>query len=738
MCALRPLLFSLTLGLLFALPSPAAEWKSIEAVKENILCLKFDDLVSIEWGKLGTNGHEDKMETSPLNIDLASKTDTYQVPGYTVTKVGRKTFPHTFARTPTASVHALDHNLYLVLDKPLKPGDSITVTIPKEMVTTGPNTMTFNFDPAQARSDSVQVNQIAYLPDAAKYGYVSAWLGDLGGQTFTEGTPFSILDAQTHQSVLSGQLKLRKTADLPDDGTPGDGNFYHANLYECDFSALTTPGSYVLSVNGIGCSYPFKVDADGYRQAYITTMRGLYHQRCGTALTAPYTEWTRPVCHVEPLMETDHRYMDQPFSDGPPDNAMPWKTTGEMRSVFGGYHDAGDWDREATHPDIPSYLLLAYELTPDHYAAKELNIPESGNSLPDIVNEARWGEDYYRNLQHPDGGVSIGMFESRWPMEGQTSWTDTLKKYCYADEPVATLQQSAAAAHMALTLIKLGHADDAKAYTDSALSAWKWGNDPANLHPGDEPKIRDDRLHAAAALYRLTRDTKFQDAFKKDIAVHSATDGLINWPDMDQSLAVWTYCFAEDDLPGLDKDLRETLRKASIHFADTTCVETSAKRGDRRGYNWYWPFMWSHGVQSKNFPLMIAHRLTNDKKYFDVMTANCDLTLGNNPLNMAWVTGLGAQSPQQIMQINYWYDPKGPNPGVTIMGPSAYSAKLPPAKGEWEVQYAWQFVYPPAKEWPPLELWFEDRYCAQTNEFIVANEALVACSFGYLTQPVKK
>lgn len=721
---------------ILAVPCLGAEWKGIEIVKDNIVCLRFDELVSFERGKVGGNGFDDQLVTAPLDVKLAGMAEAYQVQGGHVVQIGRKTRPHTFARTPKGPAHALEHQIYLVLEKALKPGDSLTVTVPKTLVTSGPVSMTLTYDPTRSRSEAVQVNQLDYLPAAAKFAYVSAWLGDLGGQMFAEGAAFHVLDAQSLKPVFAGQLKLRKTADAPDGGIVNTGNYYHANLYECDFSGMTTPGTYVVSVSGVGCSFPFQVNADGYRQPYITTMRGLYHQRCGTALTTPYTEWTHPVCHVVPLMQTDHRYMDVPFSDGPVEG-VAWKETGEIRhDVPGGWHDAGDWDREKAHADIPSYLLLAYELTPDHYADKELNIPESGNGIPDIVDEARWGVDYYRRIQRPDGGVSVGMFESHWPKDGEVAWTDTLKKYCYAEEPVCTYKQAAAAAHMALTLIKLGRPDDAKPYADSAVRAWNWAGDSKNLRPGDVEKSRDDRLHAAAALYRLTRDPKYQDSFKHDLVIHSPYDMLYNWPDKDQTLGVWTYIFAGDDLPGLDKDLRDMLRKAAINYATEKCIKTSAKRGNRRGYEWYYPFQWGLGVQTtENFILMVAHKLTGEKQFLDVMVANCDLTLGNNPLNMVWITGLGLRSPKQIMQINYWYNPKGPNPGVTIMGPSAYDPKLPAAQGEWQVNYAWQFVYPAASQWPPLELWFEDRLCAQTNEFVVANEALGACAFGYLCQP---
>ena len=723
--------------MLLTLPCHAAQWNAIEAVKDNIVCLRFDELVSIAWGKPGGTGYDDKLVTAPLDLHLAGTLGTYRLEGGRALKLGRKTRPHTFVRQPTGPAHALEHQIYLVLDQPLKPGDSLTISIDKDFVTSGPTSMTLTYDPAKSRSEAVQVNQLGYLPDAAKFAYVSAWLGDLGRQTFADGTAFEVLDASSRKALFAGKVKLRKPADQPDSANPNEGNYYRANLYECDFSPLTTPGSYVLSVHGVGCSYPFQIGGDVYRQAYITLLRGMYHQRCGTALTEPFTHWIRPICHTEPLRQTDHRYMDVPFSDGPVKD-VPWKETGELRrNVAGGWHDAGDWDREGAHADIPSYLLLAYELTPDHYAPGELNIPESNNGLPDVINEARWGVDYYHRLQRPDGGVSVGMFESRWPLEGQTAATDTLIKYCYAEEPVCTFKQAAAAAHMALTLAKLGHEADAKIYTESAVQAWIWANDAKNLRPGDASKCRDDRLHAAAALYRLTGDTKYQDSFKRDLVIHAPSDLLFIWQKQEQTLGVWTYVLAPDDLPGLDKDLRAMLSKATLNYAKVKCVDTSAKRGNRRGYDWYYPFQWGHGVLVDNFPLMVAHKLSSDQQFLDIMVANCDLTLGNNPLNMTWVTGLGRRSPQQVMQINYWQDPQGPNPGIPPMGPSAYDPKAT-AKGPWEVGYAWQFVYPPAKAWPPLELWFEDRFCAQTNEFVVARQASVGAAFGYLCQPAIK
>ena len=64
--------------------------------------------------------------------------------------------------------------------------------------------------------------------------------------------------------------------------------------------------------------------------------------------------------------------------------------------LWGWYHDAGDWDGHSHHSIVPRYLLLAYELAPQNLIDGELNIPESGNDLPDILDEAAWLIQYYR------------------------------------------------------------------------------------------------------------------------------------------------------------------------------------------------------------------------------------------------------------------------------------------------------------------------------------------------------
>jgi hypothetical protein len=141
--------------------------------------------------------------------------------------------------------------------------------------------MSLLFDERRTRSETVHVNQIGYVPSAPqKLAYLSAWLGDMGPLSLDEysNQQFHLVDAKSGKVVFSGKPALRQRLTEADSLQPNDGpnnNFTGADLWQCDFSAFKTPGQYVLSVDGIGCSFPFPIGEDVYRQAFTTTARGL-------------------------------------------------------------------------------------------------------------------------------------------------------------------------------------------------------------------------------------------------------------------------------------------------------------------------------------------------------------------------------------------------------------------------------------------------------------------------------
>jgi endoglucanase len=426
--------------------------------------------------------------------------------------------------------------------------------------------------------------------------------------------------------------------------------------------------------------------------------------------------------------------MDKSFGNGL-EGTQP-QLTGEKRTdVWGGWHDAGDWDREGWHPNVSNVLLLAYETGPQKFRDGELNIPESGNGIPDIVDEAKWGVDFYKRIQRPDGGVSVGFFEDSHPRGGETSVTDSMNWYMYAEEPLATYRYAAIAGRLVSCLRIAGKAELGKPYIESAVRAWNWA--AKNMREGDEAKVRDERFNAAAALYKVTGEAQYLDALKRDLQIDTPQTMLFEWGKRDQQWGVWSY--VTTDVQGMDRVLKARLIEASLNFAQADYVHTAEKRGGRYAYNWYLPMWWGQGSNPKTMPLVVANSLSPDVKFLAPQYTTCDYMLGGNPLNMVWVSGLGQRYPREIFHPDSWYDNiQEMIPGVVPMGPFRHDLNAKPT-GAWDPQFAQLTTYPAASTWPAHELWFETRLSPPSNEFTVGNIADAAAAYGSLcaTPPAK-
>ena len=102
--------------------------------------------------------------------------------------------------------------------------------------------------------------------------------------------------------------------------------------------------------------------------------------------------------------------------------------------AWGGHFDAGDWDRRIPHLSYLRAALDLVELYPETWATLELGIPESGNNIPDVIDEGLWDLDMYRRLQLPDGGIRGGIESEEHPEPGDTSWTQTQQVFVFAPD----------------------------------------------------------------------------------------------------------------------------------------------------------------------------------------------------------------------------------------------------------------------------------------------------------------
>ncbi len=211
----------------------------------------------------------------------------------------------------------------------------------------------------------IEVDQLGYLPDSRKMAiFRGDELDDL----------FYIVSADTEDVAYTGEIKSKTEANSGE-------TFYYG-----DFSELTTEGTYYVRTDVIGYSYPFTIGADIYDDMQNVALRQYYLNRCGTSLTDKYAgESARSACHTDPitLQQDVNVSMD----------------------VTGGWHINQSGDRDVVRGcNTIEALLIAYEYNTEVFS-DEAGLPESGDGIPDILNEIRVETDWLLKMQDPSTGA---------------------------------------------------------------------------------------------------------------------------------------------------------------------------------------------------------------------------------------------------------------------------------------------------------------------------------------------
>lgn len=655
--------------------------------------------------------------------------------------------------------HASDHWLYLQLPHALTPGRTYAIAAPS---VPGIGDLTLAFDPRKSRSEAVHVNLLGYVPDMVKYAYVYHWMGDRGSLDLAATPPrqFHLINQQTGAVAFSGPLVFRAPADQAETqhltDTP-NGNFLCAAVWECDFSAFTTPGSYVVAVDGVGCSYPFAIAADVYREAFRTTARSLYHNRSGIALVKPYTEFERPAPHnplltpgfAGKLVYTTSRCQDWTNQDFDPADkpAIEAGIKGPL-DVWGWYQDAGDWDSYTAHLNVATCLLFAYETKPGNFTDKELNIPESGNGVPDILDEAAWLPRFCFRLRHElirkgwgSGGLGLRVCGDHF---GGDTRTDGTTKASYEDvdrqwivsgeDPWSTFRYAGVAAHLAwcqqLAKVKDPEGVD---WLVEAKESYAWAVAHTSAKDGASADLRDFRCYAAASLFRLTGDATYATQIAADTATLKVGDEL--W--WTSPYGPWVACLGGGSVP-LPRELAQRLRAVVLSSCELVALTNSGKRALRWGGHWSMPML--IGQQSTPMVMegMIGWGLTHATEpakavaFRGAVATTCDYFLGTNALNQTWVTGLGVRHVNQVFHMDAWYNGKPtPHPGVVPYGPWRKAKDL--GQGPWDSDWPNQTVYPGIDQWPGNERWFDNRNCPLGSEFTIhQTTCFAAATYGWL------
>ena len=632
--------------------------RGVEVVRNDILAVTVD----AGWGKIGAGPGETiaKSLQTPGHFPITSGGKTIHP-----TRVGRISFERWTGNVGPFPANTLYwHTYYLQLPAALEIGKTYTVAL-KDMDPAFAGKADLTYDPAKAITRVIKVNQVAYASAAKRrYAYLGWWAGDLGTVDYAGLKRFAVVDEATGKEALAGEITLR----AKDDPLSGE------DVYEMDLSALK-PGQYHVVVPGLARSDSFGVGGPGMDDLYRSTMRAFYHQRCGMALEKPYTEFVKPACHTE-VYESGRLVGASDYSPKPNEPTKHFK---------GGYHDAADFDCFTYHLRATAQTLTAYEMFPEQFR-DDLNIPESKNGLPDVLDEADWALRGYLELQRPDGAVPLGRGNDQDYIRGLRRANQN-PPYGVLPPEASSSAEYAAVAALYARVLKPVRPKQAAEYLESARKAFDWAL--ANPGTGPHDKRSYDKLFtvwAAAELFDATGEEKYNKAFLdlyRDGAVKKA-----HWSAGPVKMTViWPYVVCTQ--AGVDKAVQAELRTALLRSADNVVKQTDqppyrmgAGKKDR-GLGWGNANGGGHYADA----CLRAWKLTGKQEYLDAASLNADFQLGANPLSQSFITGLGTRPPHQPQISSFLYT--GPNKtgrtvkGISVFGLSSrelawYPADIPP------------------------------------------------------------
>jgi endoglucanase len=496
--------------------------------------------------------------------------------------------------------------------------------------------------------------------------------------------PWRVLDAGG-ATVAAGE-----TTVIGDDAASGD------HVHRIDLSAVRAAGTYRLEVAGAP-SHPFAIRADLYRPLARAALNYFYQTRAGIAIEARYaggSAWARAAGHPHEIAHC---------VAGPDERGATWLGCPYALDVTGGWYDAGDQGKYVVNGGVALWTLQdLYEANraappfPDGSAA----LPEAGNGIDDLLDEARWEMRFLLAMQAPDGArlaLPVGrqgpgpatlttidaggmahhkVADRRWTPLPTVPANDPEERLLYPPSTAATLNLAATAAQCARVWKGI---DDAFARRCLVAAGKAYG--AALRHPdiypaqgftgsggyGDDD-LSDEFYWATAELYAATGMPELAAALHRlplDQAPLATEPGWSSTATMGAiSLAV------ARGVPAAERDRQ---RARVIALADRFLAE-EARSGYRLPYaTTRYPWGSNSAILNRGLVLALAARFTGRAAYRDAVVDAADYVLGRNPLDQSYVSGFGWK-PMTRPHHRFWahqFDPRLPGPPPGVIGGGA-------------------------------------------------------------------
>jgi endoglucanase len=447
-------------------------------------------------------------------------------------------------------------------------------------------------------------------------------------------------------------------------------------------------------------SRPFDIDRTFYDSLRTDALKFYYDQRSGIEIRNDLRPgYARPAGHVGVAPNTGDTVV--PCAPGGCDYTL---------DVSGGWYDAGDHGKYVVNGGISVYQLMnLWERSGDRRALGDatLNIPESGNRVPDVLDEARWEQEFLLKMQVPADKPLAGMAFAK---VHDAAWTglpllpnlDPQRRQLYPPTTAATLNLAATAAQAARVFRPFDRAFAARNLA-AARTAWTAANaNPALFAPatsvGGGPyadnTVSDEFYWAAAELYLTTGEKQYRDAVLAS-PLNTATDiftpGGFFWGSV-AALGRLDLALLPNNLPGRGA-VRASVITAADHYLAVQRAQPYGVPYAPLNNKWDWGS--NSGILNIAAVLGVAGDLTGRDRYRDGVIETMDYILGRNAINQSYVTGYGEVNSHN--QHTRWYahslDLSMPNPPVGTIAGGANSGIQDPLANDRLAGCVAQFCY---------------------------------------------
>jgi endoglucanase len=588
----------------------------------------------------------------------------------------------------------------------------------------------------------ILVDQFGYLPDSSKVAVIrDPQIGYDKSDNFVPGANYQVRSAKTGDVVFDGSPQPWRSGTTEE--SSGDRGWWF------DFSSVAAPGKYfVYDVARNVRSPAFLVDSQVYAKVLKAALRMYFYQRSGFPKLAPHAEacWTDTVAYAGKGQDREaHDVTDR-------DNRN------KVRDLSGGWFDAGDTNKYTTFAVQPVHqLLTAYSVNKAAFT-DDLNIPESGNGIPDVLDEVKWETDWLKKMQNPDGSFLLKVGDIVHVGASPPS-SDSSPRYYVPSCTSATIAAAGMLAHAAIVYGQFPSlAAEAVDLQRRAGIAWRnyqgigkkqTACDSGVVKAGIADLSVEDQngltVEAAIYLFALTSDRAYDDYLKAHYKeTRSYRD--VGWSryNADQGEALLFYT----SLPNADAALKRTLLtdKLSDVKAGNKIYGFNPEDDLYRAYLHDAQYHWGSNNPRANYGNTNLDALTyniapeNASSYRSRALETLHYFHGVNPFGMVYLTNMheyGANnSANEIFHTWFqpdtkWSDAKtsscGPPPGYVPGGPNANAANAgvpanisppvgqPPQKSYKDWNKGW-----PENSWAVTEpgIYYQSAYIRLLSAFV--------------------